>query len=53
VLIGICAYSRPSMLENTRLSISEIGLRTGYNNPAALSRAFKARFGRAPRQLRQ
>ena len=41
------------LLENTRLSISEIGLRTGYNNPAALSRAFKARFGRAPRQLRQ
>jgi transcriptional regulator GlxA family with amidase domain len=30
------------LLENTRLSISEIGLRTGYNNPAALSRAFKA-----------
>lgn len=40
-------------LENTRLSISEIGLRTGYNNPAALSRAFKTRFTRAPRQLRQ
>ena len=41
------------LLKNTQLSISEIGLRTGYNNPAALSRAFKARFGRAPRQLRQ
>ena len=41
------------LLENTRLSISDISLRTGYNCSAALSRAFKARFGRAPRQLRQ
>ena len=41
------------LLENTRLSISDISLRTGYNSPAALSRAFKARIGRAPRRLRQ
>ncbi|WP_443647011.1 helix-turn-helix domain-containing protein [Candidatus Ponderosibacter sp. Uisw_141_02] len=41
------------LLENTRLSISDISLRTGYNSPAALSRAFKARFGRVPRLLRQ
>jgi transcriptional regulator GlxA family with amidase domain len=41
------------LLENTRLSISDISLRTGYNSSAAQSRAFKARFGRVPRQLRQ
>ena len=40
------------LIENTKLSIAEIALRTGYESPAALSRAFKARFGRMPKSLR-
>ena len=40
------------LIENTKLSISEVAVRTGYESPAALSRAFKARFGRAPKSLR-
>jgi AraC family carnitine catabolism transcriptional activator len=33
-------------------SISEIAFRTGYQDPAAMTRAFKAEFGLAPRGLR-
>jgi AraC family carnitine catabolism transcriptional activator len=33
-------------------SISEIAFRTGYQDPAAMTRAFKAEFGLAPRSLR-
>jgi AraC family carnitine catabolism transcriptional activator len=36
----------------TDLSISEIALRTGYQDPAAMTRAFRAEFGLAPRSLR-
>ncbi len=36
----------------TDLGISEIALRTGYQDPAAMTRAFKAEFGLAPRSLR-
>ncbi|MGR3501219.1 GlxA family transcriptional regulator [Pseudaestuariivita sp.] len=37
----------------TRQPVSEIALRAGYETPAALTRAFKARFGVTPRDLRQ
>ncbi|MGC6439913.1 MAG: GlxA family transcriptional regulator [Candidatus Puniceispirillaceae bacterium] len=40
------------LLENTRLSVSEVALRTGYESPAALTRAFKNRFGLLPRQIK-
>lgn len=40
------------LIENTKLSISEVAVRTGYESPAALSRAFKARFGQVPKSLR-
>lgn len=36
----------------TDLSISEIALRTGYQDPAAMTRAFRGEFGLAPRSLR-
>lgn len=39
------------LIESTSLSISEIALRCGYESPAALSRAFRLRFGVAPTAL--
>jgi transcriptional regulator GlxA family with amidase domain len=36
------------LVETTGLNIYEIALRAGYNSPAALTRAYKARFGHAP-----
>lgn len=41
------------LLENTRLPISEIALRTGYHDASAMSRAFRQQFGIAPRELRR
>lgn len=40
------------MVEGSRLPVSEIALRTGYDSAAALTRAFRARFGVAPSGLR-
>ena len=39
------------LVESSSLSISEIALRSGYESAAALSRAFKLRFGLSPREL--
>ena len=39
------------LVESSSLSISEIALRSGYESAAALSRAFKIRFGLSPREL--
>ena len=39
------------LVEGTSLNISEIALRSGYESAAALSRAFKIRFGISPREL--
>lgn len=36
----------------TDLSIAEIALRAGYEDPSALTRAFRAEFGLSPRALR-
>ena len=41
------------LLEGTRLSVAEVALRTGYDSPAALARAVRARFGATPTALRQ
>ncbi|UWQ32862.1 helix-turn-helix domain-containing protein [Leisingera sp. M527] len=44
-------HARKLVLE-TDLSVSEIALRCGYNDPSALTRSFKAEFGATPRSLR-
>jgi transcriptional regulator GlxA family with amidase domain len=36
------------LVESSSLQITEIAVRTGYESPAALTRAFKKRFGHAP-----
>lgn len=41
------------LIENTRLGIAEIALRSGYNSPAALTRAMKRFYGKTPRALRR
>lgn len=43
--------ARKLVLE-TILSVSEIALRCGYDDPSALTRAFRAEFGTTPRSLR-
>ncbi len=40
------------LVAETDLAISEIALRAGYEDPSALTRAFRAEFGMAPRALR-
>ena len=40
------------MITDTRHPIAEVALRTGFSSPSTLSRAFRARFGHAPSQLR-
>ncbi|MGI9523818.1 MAG: GlxA family transcriptional regulator [Hyphomicrobiaceae bacterium] len=39
-------------LEDTRLPISEIAVRTGYQNASAMSRAFRTEYGYSPRAFR-
>lgn len=41
------------LVDTTALNIYEIALRCGYDSPAALSRAYKKRFGQAPRTSRK
>lgn len=43
--------ARKLVLE-TVLTVSEIALRCGYDDPSALTRAFRAEFGTTPRSLR-
>lgn len=43
--------ARKIILE-TELAMSEVALRTGYEDPSALTRAFRQEFGVTPRQLR-
>lgn len=42
-----------NLVENTRLPISEVSIRVGYENAAALSRAFRQMFNVTPQQLRK
>lgn len=39
-------------LETTSLNINEVAFRCGYESPAALTRAYKARFGKVPRDVK-
>ncbi len=41
------------LVEQTTLTISEIATRCGYEDASALTRAFRARFGETPRDLRR
>jgi AraC family transcriptional regulator, carnitine catabolism transcriptional activator len=41
------------MVISTSLSILDISLRSGFQNPSAMTRAYKARFGLTPTQNRQ
>ena len=41
------------LVTDSDLSVAEIALRCGYQNPAAMTRAFRAEFNTTPRQLRQ
>lgn len=41
------------LVDSTRMPISEIALRCGYDNPSAFTRAFKDRYGWAPRDQRR
>lgn len=40
------------MVQDTRMPVSEIALRCGYEDPTALTRAFRKRFGLSPRGMR-
>ena len=40
------------LLDGTNLSVSEVAVRCGYESPAAMSRAVRQRYGRAPSALR-
>ena len=40
------------LVEETELPVAEIAVRCGYANPSAMTRAFKAEFGAAPRAAR-
>jgi AraC family transcriptional regulator len=41
------------MLKDTPLSVTEIALRSGYENPASFTKAFKQRFGINPKAFRK
>ncbi|MDU8913108.1 GlxA family transcriptional regulator [Aestuariicoccus sp. MJ-SS9] len=41
------------MIETGAASVTEVALRCGYEDPTALTRAFKARFGQSPQALRR
>lgn len=40
------------LVEQTTLSVAEIATRCGYENPSALTRAFKSEFDTTPRKIR-
>ena len=41
-----------NLLADTDLKVAEISLRCGYENPSAMSRAFRAEFQKTPSQMR-
>lgn len=41
------------LIENTRLGMAEVALRSGYESPAALARAIRRQYGAPPRHLRR
>ena len=45
------AYAR-KLAEETALSVAEIAVRSGYGDPAAMTRAFRAEYGLTPSMAR-
>jgi len=41
------------LVVDTDLSVSEVALRSGYSDPAAMTRAFRAEFATTPQALRK
>ena len=50
--LGLRLAAARKMVTDTALPITEIAARTGFSSPAAFSRAFGKRYGRAARDLR-
>lgn len=44
--------SARKLVEESDLPVAEIAVRSGYSNPAAMTRAFSAEFGSTPRAIR-
>lgn len=42
-----------ALLDESRCTVQQVASRTGYQSPAAFTRAFTSRFGMPPRQYRQ
>ncbi len=42
-----------ALLEDERLSVQQVASQTGYQSPAAFTRAFSGKFGRPPREYRR
>ena len=51
--MGLRLQAARRMVTDTRHSMAEIALRTGFSSPSTLSRAFSRRFGIAPSHLRR
>ncbi|WP_306006805.1 GlxA family transcriptional regulator [Aquicoccus porphyridii] len=41
------------LVRESDLAVAEIALRSGYHDPGAMTRAFRAEFGETPRQMRR
>jgi len=41
------------LIVQTRLSVAEISLRCGYENPSSMTRAFREEYGTTPQKLRK
>ena len=50
--LGLRLAAARKMVTDTRLPIAEIAARTGFSGSATFSRAFKARYGKAPTGIR-
>jgi transcriptional regulator GlxA family with amidase domain len=51
--LGLRLQAARRMLTDTKHSLAEVALRTGFSSPATLSRAFRLRFGYPPGRLRR
>lgn len=52
IYIALRLRAARRLVEQTRLSISEIAMRTGYEDASAFTRAFRRAYGHPPRGLR-
>lgn len=51
--LGLRLQAARRMITDTRHPLAEVALRCGFSSASTLSRAFRAKFGRAPSQLRK